>query len=223
MKTIESVINKSDVISIVGAGGKTSLMFYLANKLYGKKIIATSTKILYPKDYNIIIDDYLNFTYDNETIVTAKKIIDKKIAYINEKSFLCDYDYMLIEADGSKELSLKGWNETEPVIIEKSNKTIGIIDIKTVGLNVNSDNIFRLNELEKITNLNKHITINNLFDIVKNKNGLFKNTNGKKILFINKVESDVDLENAKNLHKLTIGLVDNIFIGSIHKGWIYDE
>lgn len=223
MKNIENIIHKKDIISIVGAGGKTSLMFYLANKLYGKKIITTSTKILYPKGYNVIIDDYLNFSKNNEIIVTAKELLNKKLAYINEKALFSDYDYILVEADGAKELNLKGWNETEPVIIEKSTKTIGVMDIKTINLDVNSKNIFRLDELEKITKLNKKINIDNLYDIVTNKNGLFKNTLGDKILFINKVETHTDLENAKKLRELVNTKVDNIFIGSIHKGWIYDK
>lgn len=220
---IKNIINKKDIVSIVGAGGKTTLMFYLANTLYGKKVVTTSTKIMYPKEHNVVINNDLIFTENNQIIVTAKKISGLKLADINEKCFDCDYDYIFIEADGSKELSLKGWNETEPVIIPKSNKTIGVIDIKTVGLEVSSENIFRLNELEKITNLDEHININNLADIVKNNNGLFKNTTSSKILFINKVENNKDLENAKQLKNLVKNNVDKIIIGSLHKEWIYDE
>lgn len=220
---MENIINKKDIVSIVGAGGKTTLMFYLANKLYGKKVVTTSTKIMRPYEYNIIIDDYLHFNKNNEIIVTAKKSSGRKLSDINEKCFDCNYDYIFIESDGSKELNLKGWNETEPVIVPQSNKTIGVIDIKTVGLQVCYENIFRVNELEKITTLGENVNIGNLVDIVKNKNGLFKNTSGEKILFINKVENDEDLKNAKELKNLVKGHVDQIIIGSLHKGWIYNE
>lgn len=219
---IRNDILKNDIISIVGAGGKTSLMFYLANRLHGKKILTTSTKIMKPENYTIKIDEYINFSSDNQIIITAKKVLDsgKKLAYINEKCFISNYDYILIEADGSKMLNLKGWNETEPVIIKQSNKTIGVIDIKTIGLPVNVQNIFRLSELQKITDLNKNIDINNLSDIIKNKNGLFKNTIGKRLLFINKVESQNDFENSKKLIKLASPYVDKVFIGNTKKDWI---
>ena len=50
-------IIKGDIISITGAGGKTSLMFYLANQLKkrGTVLIATTTKILNQRAQKIIV------------------------------------------------------------------------------------------------------------------------------------------------------------------------
>ncbi len=48
------------IISFVGSGGKTTLMFAVAKKLsqLGKKvIITTSTKIYLPTDYNVVLLD----------------------------------------------------------------------------------------------------------------------------------------------------------------------
>ena len=43
-------IKKSDVVTITGAGGKTSLMFALANELstLGKVLVTSTTKIYVP-------------------------------------------------------------------------------------------------------------------------------------------------------------------------------
>lgn len=45
-------IIKNDVITITGAGGKTSLLFFLAEKLseYGKVLVTTTTKIYCPSE-----------------------------------------------------------------------------------------------------------------------------------------------------------------------------
>ncbi len=203
-----------EVVSVVGAGGKTSLIFYLANKIDGNVVITTSTKMRYPRDYNVIIDDEINF--DNRIIVTAKATIEDKIAGVNEKIFANkDWNCVLIEADGSKMKPLKGWGEHEPVIIKESSKTIGVIDITTLGMEVNKENIFRLEEFGKITEANGNVTIQNLSDVVKNSNGLFKNTVGARIVFINKVESEELKEKAIELGKKIYDFVDIIIMGSI--------
>ncbi len=205
-----------DTVSVVGAGGKTSLIFYLANKVEGKVIVTTSTKMKYPNDYRVIIDEKINFNAESEIIVTAKEVIDNKITKVNEYIFINDMiDYTFIEADGSKMKPLKGWGSHEPVIICESKKTIGIIDITTVGIEVCDDNIFRLDEFRKMTNTGEYITIDNLADIVKNEDGLFKNTVNKKIVFINKVENPKLKEYAKKLYKKIFNYVDIVVIGSI--------
>ena len=43
-------IDKKDIVAITGAGGKTSLIFFLAKKLaqFGKVLITTTTKMYKP-------------------------------------------------------------------------------------------------------------------------------------------------------------------------------
>ncbi len=209
------IIKKGDIISITGAGGKTSLMFYLGKKLVGKKVITTTTKIFKPESHEIILNESFSFTDSNQTIVTANELKDNKLVGINKYCFDSDYDYILIEADGSKTLSLKGYSSNEPVICSNNTKTIGVIDITTIGLNASYDNIFRIDELKKITNLQDTINLENLSDLVINKNGIFKNSNNIKVLFITKCESTKDTENAKKLADIVKDNVDYIFIGSV--------
>ena len=57
-------INKKDVISIVGAGGKTTMLFSLSKELKGKVCLSTTTKIFMPikSDYDYF---YHGFSYFN--------------------------------------------------------------------------------------------------------------------------------------------------------------
>lgn len=39
---------------------------------------------------------------------------------------------------------LKGWNAKEPVVYHRTTKTIGILDITSFGMNINEENIHRV-------------------------------------------------------------------------------
>ncbi len=210
-------IKDKDIISFVGAGGKTSLIFYLSKKIDGKIIITTTTKMFMPSGYNVIFDQDIALDSKlNEVIVTAHEYKNGKICGINKNILKCDnYDNIFIEADGSKSYPLKGWNSAEPVIISECNKTIGIVDITVLDKSFNYNNIFRLEELKKITNASSNITQDTLKDVIINEQGLFKNSAGEKILFINKAECDYYINKAVELSTVVYDHVDRIVIGSI--------
>lgn len=218
-------LDKIEIITVVGAGGKTSLINYIANKYKDrvKILLTTTTKIYVPsKD----LYKYIYMLDENETIdiyadlgiIVIGKFINKEkkivgLDFDNLKHLTPKFDLILIEGDGSKKKKLKGWNDAEPVVYPKSTKTIGILDITSYDMPINDENIHRLKEFKEIIkNNNSKVDINNFIDIILNENGLFKNAYGEKILFINKVENEENEEIAKQLiskinehkHNLTI-------------------
>lgn len=205
---------KKDIVSIVGAGGKTTLMLYLAKKLKGNVVVSTSTKIFLENSFECQINTKISFE-KNSRIITGKDIVNGKIVGFNFNALKSNYDYILIEADGSKEMSLKGWNDFEPVIIDESNITIGVIDISTIGKPTKST-VFRMEEFEKITKVEEKINIKNLFDVITHKDGMFKYSEGKKFLFINKVEDEYNRNKAIELSGLVHDYVDEIVYGSLY-------
>ncbi len=218
-------LNKHEIISVVGAGGKTSLINYIANRYrYNKKVLMTTTTKIYIPNKDVYDDIYMVGEKARITIsksvgvtVVGKHIIEEKIIGVNFedlKKLIPNFDLILIESDGSRRKKLKGWNNKEPVVYYNSTKTIGVLDITSYGMYINDNNIHRLEELKKITDINNiKININNLVDMVLNKNGLFKNSYGEKILFINKVENKENEEAAKiliqkiNEHKHNLSIV----------------
>jgi probable selenium-dependent hydroxylase accessory protein YqeC len=227
-------IKKNDVISIVGAGGKTTLMFTLAKEskqMDLKVLLLTTTKIGIPRKQNY---DFIDFTgnlfinknkftpgiYINAPLVKNKNKVDSTdISKL--KNQICKFDLILIEADGAAKKSLKAWEDYEPVIPEFTTKTIGIIDISSVDKEISEINIHRIEKFLKLTNskIGAKITINHLKKIIESEKALFKNSKGEKILFINKVETEKNLQDAKKLK----GLIKiKTFITSLHKGIIYD-
>lgn len=218
-------LDKIEIITVVGAGGKTSFINYIANKYKDKMrvLITTTTKIYVPsknsydnihmldEDRKIIISKDLGITVIGKHISKEKKIVGLDFKELEQ--LIPKFDLILIEGDGSKKKKLKGWNDTEPVVYPKSTKTIGILDITSYDMLINDENIHRLKEFKEIIkNNNSKVDMNKFIDIILNENGLFKNAYGEKILFINKVENDENEKIAKQLiskinehkHNLTI-------------------
>lgn len=225
-------LKSKKIISIVGAGGKTSLMFFLAKKLSKgfKVLVTTTTKIYIPEitEYDYIATDknsiqrYMKMEHNGvyvfgKTISKENKIIGLDFKILNK---LRDYfDYILIEADGAKQKPLKGWCNFEPVICDATDMTIGVIDIKVIGMKAIPKNIFRLDEFVKLSDIKKgeKIKVDHLVKMISHPKGLFKNAIGNKVVYINKVENTIDRKNCDNLvqklQKVTI--VDHIISGSI--------
>ncbi|WP_326910105.1 selenium cofactor biosynthesis protein YqeC [Sedimentibacter sp. MB31-C6] len=215
IKNIEKIfaIEKGDVISIVGSGGKTTLMFQLANSLKNKYrvLITTSTKIFRPSvdKYDYIytsFDDYKNNKVEYKSGIT---VVSKDYNYENNKllgiddnilkSIINDFDVTVIEADGSRNLPLKGWKNHEPPILSKTNKTIGIIPIDVLGKKISKENIYGYEEFQNFVNNEDIVNKEIIGRICSSKVGIFKNSMGKRYLLINKADSDEDLKNAHYL------------------------
>ncbi|NMS91643.1 putative selenium-dependent hydroxylase accessory protein YqeC [Clostridioides difficile] len=230
---LSNIIGKNEIITVVGAGGKTSFINYFADfyRYELKVLLTTTTKIYVPDNYENII-----MTIDGTVIPSICHGVTVCGSYINSENkivgidssildkIIDKFDLVLIEGDGSKKKKLKGWNNGEPVVYHKTTKTVGILDITSFGMDINEENIHRLDIFKKIANLdtynndsNPTVNLQNLKSIILNPNGLFKNYCGEKVLFINKVEN----EKYKNLAiKLIKGIKEDeskmeIFYGSI--------
>lgn len=227
-------IDKGSIISIVGAGGKTTLMFSLAEELRreSKVLVTTTTKIYVPEEYqyDYIAKSKCEFDYYNQLSCKGIYVYGNGI---NDQDKLvgleCDllekqvphFDYALIEADGSRKKPIKGWGDHEPVIISKTNSTLGVFSIENIGRQVNENNVHRLKQFMNITNTCKGdiINIGHITNLVFHSEGLFKNAVGQKILFINKVKTESDIVLTRklidNIRKNNNGYLDGIIFGRL--------
>lgn len=123
------------VISLVGAGGKTTTMYRLADELAaaGKRVIVTTTThIFYPEDRRVAVTDcakeVLSLVHPGEVVVAGqpcgwgndgadqpyKKMQGLPLCEISKLA--AGSDVLLIEADGAKRMPLKVPRDGEPVI-----------------------------------------------------------------------------------------------------------
>lgn len=226
-------IKDKDVVSIVGSGGKTTLMNYLAKEFNKRKVlVSTTTKIRIPSQgfYDFIAfnkeeADTIKNINNKGIYVLGSKIKDNKLESFDleyMKSITDNFDIVFLEADGSKEKYIKGWNETEPVILDNTTITIGIINLEILGKLVNENNVHRVEQFMDLTGakLNDVIEKEHLIAVIRGEKGLFKNSKGRRILLINGVKDNQTRKIANEITETILkkhNKIDEVIIGN--KEW----
>ncbi|MFV0503226.1 MAG: selenium cofactor biosynthesis protein YqeC [Lachnospirales bacterium] len=175
------------ITAIIGSGGKTTLLKYLGDyyREY-RTIVSTTTKlgIRQIDNYDYIqkgeikdVKKGLNFAY--------KEVDGKVIGYHGDYFNEIDCDYIFLECDGAKRKLLKGWANHEPVIPEKTNRTISVINIECIGMQLNEEFIHRLEIFKEITGAKETelITFDHILNISKE---MARLSIGTKTLYINR-------------------------------------
>ncbi len=170
-------------ISLVGAGGKSTLFNRLAEELVLKNkrmILTTTTKMFnwqlapFVKKGRLIegrdeetIQEYIKKYFSLESKAGRLVVIGKKIEDNGEEKvsgpppeWLDKWwedklaDYFLIEADGAAGRPVKAPTPHEPVIPLSTTDLIGVIGIDALGLSLREENIFRSQIFSRLTGLN---------------------------------------------------------------------
>ncbi|NIR49338.1 putative selenium-dependent hydroxylase accessory protein YqeC [candidate division KSB1 bacterium] len=148
---------KGQVISIIGGGGKTSLLYKIGKELAKRnfKVILTTTTKLPPQlgtglalTGNGNFDSELSVLLNENNIVLVAEEYYKKDALKglsrSAVSRLGHYaDIVLVEADGCRRRSLKTHKEYEPPIPAATNTVIIICGANVVGQPLNEDTVHR--------------------------------------------------------------------------------
>jgi probable selenium-dependent hydroxylase accessory protein YqeC len=227
-------IRRGDAVFFVGAGGKTSLIFHLAQEACQqgfRVLVTTSTRMFIPDSDQYDSIDLSGKLFSDRPVtepgiyvgglpdsVEGKMtgVRDDLLTYQQKK-----FDIVLVEADGSAGKPLKGWKNTEPVVTEMATKTVGLLDIQAIGKIIDESLVHRLDIFSLFTGCQagKPIAIGHLLRVICHDEGLFAQALGEEILFINKVECDKDCRNVDKLKSQLENL--KIIAGSVQQGTIY--
>lgn len=113
------------VTAIIGSGGKTSLLYRLAEELQGSVIVCTTTQIFPPTHLPVVP----KITKCDGKLCLGTPCPNGKLSApkqsLTELAMLADY--VLVEADGSKHLPLKAHAPYEPVIPENATQVITVV------------------------------------------------------------------------------------------------
>lgn len=231
IEALEIDIQKDKVITIVGAGGKTSTMFRLGEEISNlnrKTIVTTTTHMALEEDF-VLVEDDEDLKKVEEIFETRNLIkIGKKEGDYNIKDLdfdllkkgICNYkiksldfdllekaisicDNVLIEGDGSKRLPLKVPRENEPVIIQNTKLVIGIIGIDCLDKKI-KDICHRPESVANFLgkSIEQNIECGDIVKIATSKKGLKKDVSCKYKVVINKVDSEKYLEICKKIAAL---------------------
>ena len=144
LKALDIDTDRYPVLSVVGGGGKTSLIFRIMEELtaVGKKVlITTTTHMAYEPDRPFAEDgDMISIKQNLEecgyTIAASLDREIRKIGALSEeklKEIKVLADVMLIEADGAKRYPLKVPASWEPVIWGQTDLVIAVAGMDAAG------------------------------------------------------------------------------------------
>jgi len=205
-------IQAREVISLVGAGGKTTLMFRLAKELLlsGKKVVTTTTtKILEPasgetsslfidpdeekiKDFVWRhLDQYHHITVALERLERGKlKGISPDL--VNELWSSHGIDTIIIEADGAAGRPIKAPREKEPVIPSSTTLVVAMLGVDGMERKLSEENVFQAERVGKMTGIpiGENLTDEAMAILMTHPQGLFKGalSSARVVSFLNKVD-----------------------------------
>jgi probable selenium-dependent hydroxylase accessory protein YqeC len=214
-----------ELISLVGAGGKTSTMFGLAQELkaFGKKVlVTTTTNIAFSETSRadrLVIesskDIYSLSRVGPGTIVCLGRGMSNdngKLKGIDPEFIDTIYqehlfDYVVVEADGSRRRPIKAPAHYEPVIPRETTRVIGVIGLDAIGKTITEDYVHRPNLFCSLTGKKMGDTIDRkcFTDLILSEDGLFKNApqKCKKYVVFNKADHpDREKEARMTVHEL---------------------
>ncbi len=216
-------IKPGEVISLVGGGGKTTLMFALARELAssGSCVITTTTTKIFeplPSQTPLLLleadeaemirlllqnmDKYRHITLASERLASGKlnginPDLVVRLAEVNRVS------YIIVEADGAAHKSLKAPNPTEPVIPYNTSLVIPIVGIDAVGCRLTEKNVFRPEIVSKLLGvpIGEIISSESIAFLITHHQGIIKGSpdRARIVPFINKVDLDKGLLKGRDL------------------------
>lgn len=244
IQTLESFLPAAarGIVSIVGAGGKTSLMFHLARMLSeaGQKVLTTTTTKIYEptsdQSATVLIgsnpQDILSQAAARPgrpahlTAAAARMGAEGKL-----KGFAPDaidllaasgmFDWILVEADGAARRPLKAPAEHEPVIPVCSKVVIAVAGLDALGTPLEETGVFRaeLAAARMGLPLGESITASALCRLISHPLGSFKDVpeTASCVMFLNKADTparrEVAAEIAAELEKQPRPVVDVLLAG----------
>jgi len=230
LKAIKSIslrqafdIRHGEVISLVGGGGKTTLMFAMARELAsgnGCVITTTTTKIRAPlpsQTPRLILETdetelaklvLRNVDKYRHITIASNRLASRKLTGISPElviklAGMKEVAYVIIEADGAARRSLKAPNATEPVIPFNTSIVIPVVGIDALGCRLTEENVFRSEIASRLLGLplGEIISAESIASLVTHAEGITKGSPGhaRIVPFINKVDLDGGLARARDL------------------------
>ena len=226
-------IQPKELVSLVGAGGKTTLMFALARELSDNKglvITTTTTKIFPPSSSDtpsLIVSreekEIVDFISKNASKVGHVTIASRLLAdsgklqgisplLVSRLIKLNLVNYIIVEADGASRRPLKAPNlPLEPVIPQ----------LTSLVCKLSEENVFRSAIASKLTGLalGETVSAETIANLILHPSGITGGSpaQARIIPFINKIDLHADLSIARDLASKTLDKghlrIDRVVLG----------
>ncbi len=236
--------NSEELVTIVGAGGKTSTMFSLARELrsLGKRVLVTTTTAIYEpsaKEYDRLytgdrksltkkIPNFHNSRNSGEITVWGSKTDHQgKLQGIKPEDIDAifkarEFSWILVEGDGAKRKNIKAPKDHEPVIPSAATIVIGVIGMEVLGKPVDENSVHGIAPFIEVTGAKSGDKIEEevLRRLIFHEKGLFKGAppGAKRILLLNQCE-DIEIRNRALAFAEDLSIP--YLVTSLQKGKVY--
>ena len=243
---VESLgLRAREMISLVGAGGKTSLMFRLASELVhqGRRVITTTTtRILEPSPEEsscLFIDseeEMLGRFIDGHLsssghITIARERVDSNKLKGVSPGFLGEIwatkaiEYLIVEADGAAGRPVKAPREGEPVIPSDTTLAVALLGVDGMDLELREENVFRSERVSSLTGIpiGEKLTDEAMATLVTHPEGILKGTptSSRVALFLNKIDTPNGMEKARKIARKVLDRrdhrIERIVLGQLRR------
>ncbi len=215
------------VVGLVGAGGKTTLMFRLAQELAesGESVLTTTTtKILAPtrkQSANVVVatdveklirkskewlELHPHVTAAREDLAGERKLggFDPTMIEMIMQAGL--FQWVLVEADGAAGRPLKAPADHEPVIPPCSCLVIGVVGMDAVGKPLDEPHVFRPEVFSRVSGLplGSTVTEASIVQLIEHEQGLFKGcpAEASRAVLLNKADDERARQGAQRIASL---------------------
>jgi probable selenium-dependent hydroxylase accessory protein YqeC len=199
------------LLSLVGAGGKTTVMFRLAAELSarGLRVACTTTTKIFPPSPDqarLVLTESNEHFLDacRETMTQGRpvcvawrmengKLLGLPPEFIRRlfDSGICDW--ILVEADGARGLPLKAPSEHEPVIPERSTHVLALAGLTAIGTALDEEHVCRSGRYAQLSGLppNAPVTPESVARICNHPHGMFKGSpaHARCMLWLNQADT----------------------------------
>lgn len=227
------LLGEGGVISLVGAGGKTSLMFRLAHELSraGDSVLTTTTtKIFDPEpeqSSRVLVSDSLpdllaeakgllnhcgHITMARDRLSAEGKLggFPPQIIDAIRDSHL--FRWVIVEADGAAGRPLKTPADHEPVVPQSTTTVVGLAGLSGIGQPLTDQWVFRSDRFAEVTGVppDANISETAVANAFAHNNGIFKNTSPKasRVVFLNQADMPESRIAGQRIANLLVAEID---------------
>lgn len=229
------------MISLVGAGGKTTLMFALAGELRvsNRRVITTTTTKIYPpspeESPRLLLGGPEVFPSIREELTrygqitwAAGRSAENKLLGVSLPDLAHLWargwaDYLIVEADGSARRSIKAPNQKEPLVPPESSCFISVFGLSALGQPLNSNRAFRPEIITRLTGIQPEnpITAEGLATLATHPLGGLKGWKPgmRAVVFLNQMDSLPDEYPLRHLAESILskgqGQIERVLVGQL--------
>ncbi len=214
------------VIAFVGAGGKTTALFCLGAELAaeGRRVLLTSTThLMDPRGeaarppLTLVLQAELEAppgacelpeAVPGLTVLMARPAAEPgKLKGVHPDwvpALKASWDFVLVEADGSRRLPLKAPADHEPVLPPGTDLVVGVVGLSSLGRPLDGRTVHRPERFCEVSGcaLGEPLTWDHVVALAHHPQGLFKDAPGPRVMLFNQADQATSLPTERQLVEL---------------------